>query len=373
MLCTTKLAQALPSTTLYYKACTAHLGVALGTTKLAQSTFQYYFLLQSLRKALPSTTLYHKACTKYFPVLLCTSTLAHSTSQYYLLLQSLHLAQSISQYYCVLQSSHQYFPVLYFVLQSLQEVLPSITLYYKTCTKYFPVLLCNTKLAQSTFQYYCVLQILHKTLPCTILFYEACAKYFPVLLALCIWKLAPAVLRITKFAPVLPNNTLYYCTKHVPILLCTTKLAQSTSQHYFLKGILKRNHQRQNEEHVLTNHYRSLDAATPIRFTMSSCKRQYIVLRMQPRHQATLRQPLQCSIEILNCQTQWNYAQRREKLQLQNRLSAPKEKKKLKHFRKWILRGKSPAPKWRTSADKSLSQPWCSHDLQCPAPKWQQY
>ena len=48
-------------------------------------------------------------------------------------------------------------------------------------------------------------------------------------------------------------------------------------------------------------------------------------------------------------------------LQLQNRLSAPKEKKKLKHFWKGILRGKSPAPKWRKSADKSLSQPWCSH------------
>ena len=73
----------------------------------------------------------------------------------------------------------------------------------------------------------------------------------------------------------LPSTTLYYktCTKSFPILLCTTKLAQSTSQYYFLKGILKGNHQRQNEEHVLTNHYRSLDAATPIRFAMSSCKK----------------------------------------------------------------------------------------------------
>ena len=35
----------------------------------AQSTSQYYFVLQSLHKLLPSTTLYYKACT--------------TTSQYY--------------------------------------------------------------------------------------------------------------------------------------------------------------------------------------------------------------------------------------------------------------------------------------------------
>ena len=35
----------------------------------AQSTSQYYFVLQSLHKLLPSTTLYYKACTNYFPVL----------------------------------------------------------------------------------------------------------------------------------------------------------------------------------------------------------------------------------------------------------------------------------------------------------------
>ena len=33
----------------------------------------------------------------------------------------------------------------------------------------------------------------------------------------------------------------------------------------------------------------------------------------------------------------------------------------LKPFLKGILKGKSPAPKVRKSADKSLSQPWCSH------------
>ena len=138
----------LPSATLYYKSCTKHFPVLLCTTKLAQSTSQYYFVLQSLHKLLPSTTLYYKACTKHFPVLLCTTKLAQSPSQYYFVLQSLHkallplllcttkLAQTTSQYY--------------FVLQSLHKALPSTTLYYKACTKSFPVLLCTTKLAQST-------------------------------------------------------------------------------------------------------------------------------------------------------------------------------------------------------------------------------
>ena len=49
---------------MYYKTS------RLCTTKLAQSTSQYYFALQSLHEVLPSTTLYYKARTKYFPVLL---------------------------------------------------------------------------------------------------------------------------------------------------------------------------------------------------------------------------------------------------------------------------------------------------------------
>ena len=126
--------QVLPSTTSYYKDCTKYFPVLLRTAKLAQSTSQYYFVLQSLHKVLPSTTSYYKACTKYFPVLLRTT----------------KLAQSISQYH--------------FVLQSLHKVLPSTTLHYKACTKYFPVLLRTAKLAQSTSQYYFVLQSLHKDL-----------------------------------------------------------------------------------------------------------------------------------------------------------------------------------------------------------------
>ena len=119
------------------------------------------------------------------------------------------------------QSHSQY----YFVLQSLHKALPSTSLYYKVCTKSFPVLLCTTKLAKSTSQYYFVLQSLHKArsqyyfvlqslhkvVPSTTLYYKACTKSFPVLL--CTTKLAQSTF---------------------PVLLCTTKLAQSRSQNYFV-------------------------------------------------------------------------------------------------------------------------------------------
>ena len=87
----------------------------------------------------------------------------------------------------------------YFVLQSLHKALPSITLYYKVCTKHVPVLLL-------------VLQGLHKVFPSTSVYYKACTKH-------------------------VQYYYLYYkaCTKHFPVLLCTTKLAQSTSQYYFVQ------------------------------------------------------------------------------------------------------------------------------------------
>ena len=171
------LHKARPSTTLYYKACT------ICTTKLAQSTSQDYFVLQSLHKALPSTTLYYTACTKHSPALLCTTKLAQSTSQYCIFCDT-KLAQSTSQDY--------------FVLQSFHKALPSTTLYHIACAKYFPVLPCTEKLAQTLpSTTYFVLQSLHKALPSTTLYNKA-------------------------------------CTKHFRVLLCTTKLAQSTSQYYFV-------------------------------------------------------------------------------------------------------------------------------------------
>ena len=74
VLCTTQLAQ---STSLYYLVLQSlHKAQS---TKLAQSTSQYYFVPQSLHRALPSSTLYYKACTKHVPVL-CTANLAQSRS-----------------------------------------------------------------------------------------------------------------------------------------------------------------------------------------------------------------------------------------------------------------------------------------------------
>ena len=89
-----------------------------------------------------------------------------------------------------------------------------LTLYYKACKKYFPVLLCTTKLAQTTSQpyfvlhkvcthYHFVLHSLQKVLPSTTLYDEACAKHFLV------------ILLTTKLAHLRPSTTLYYkaCTK----------------------------------------------------------------------------------------------------------------------------------------------------------------
>ena len=67
---------------------TKYVPVLLRTTKLAQSTSQYCFVLQSSHKVRPSTTSYYKAYTKYVPVLLRTTKLAQSTSQYNFVLQS---------------------------------------------------------------------------------------------------------------------------------------------------------------------------------------------------------------------------------------------------------------------------------------------
>ena len=127
----------------------------LDTTKLAQST----------GNVLPSATSYCKACI--------------STSRYY------SFAQNTSPYY--------------FVLQRLHTVLPSTTLYKCTtklaqrCTKYFPVLLCTTKLAQSTSdrRFYARNPFTHKRFYTQTLFYT-------LLRTESLQKVRPVVLRTTK-------------------------------------------------------------------------------------------------------------------------------------------------------------------------------
>ena len=77
--------------------------------------------------------------------------------------------------------------------------------------------------------------IMHNILPCTTLSYKTCAKFFPVLH--CTTSLAQSTSQdyfvLQSLRTVLSCTTLYYktCTKECPVLLCTTKLAQSTSQY----------------------------------------------------------------------------------------------------------------------------------------------
>ena len=113
--------------------------------------------------------------------------------------------------------------------------------WHKTCTKYFPVLLCTTQLPQSISQYYCVLQSLHKALPSTTLCYKTCTKQSPA--RLCSYFVLQDSQSTSQYDcvpqslhKVLPSTTLYYTasTKYFPVLLCTTKLAQSSSQYYFV-------------------------------------------------------------------------------------------------------------------------------------------
>ena len=116
-------------------------------------------------------------------------------------------------------------------------------------------------LHRKAFTNYFVLQSLHKALPSTTLYYQPCTKHFPVLL--CTRKLAQSTSQYyfvlqslhkalpsiyyfglqclhkyyktcTKHFPV--YTALYYKagTKYSPVILCTTKLAQSTSQYYFV-------------------------------------------------------------------------------------------------------------------------------------------
>ena len=95
-----------------------------------------------------------------------------------------------------------------------------------------------------------------------------------------------------------------------------------------------------------------------------------LVFRRQPWRQATLMQPWQCDLQRLSCKTQKNYAQRRQKLQIQNRLDSRRHSQKntiLNDFEtlfKKSFERKSPAPRLSKSAAKSVSQRWCSHFTQ---------
>ena len=98
-------------------------------------------VLQSLRKALPSTTLYYKACTKHFPVLLCITKLAENTSQYYFVLQSRHKAlPTLYNLHSTLHTQHFTLHTLHFALDTPPSSLHTLhsTLYTLHSTPYTP-------------------------------------------------------------------------------------------------------------------------------------------------------------------------------------------------------------------------------------------
>ena len=119
---------------------------------------------------------------------------------------------------------------------------------------------------RKAFPKYFVPQSLHKALPITTLYYNACTMYVPV--RLCTTKLAESTsqhyLVLQSLHKALPSTTLYYkaCTKHVPALLCTTQLAQNT---FFSAGC---------------SHFTSKNA-------------QFRAF-LPPKKHATLMQPVQC-------------------------------------------------------------------------------
>ena len=257
----------LPRNTLYCNAGTKHVPVLLCTTKLARSTFQYDRVLQSLHKALPCRYFLLQSLPKALP----------STTVYYkactknfpvlpcttnpVLLCTTRLTKHVPILLCTTKLAGSH--SRYYLLQSLQEVVPS-TMYYKACRKSFPVLVCTTELTQSTFQYDFVLQSLQELLPSTTVYYklaQSTSQYYFVLQSL----------HKTQ-----PSTTLYYkaCTKHVPVLLWTIKLAQSTCQYDF---VLQSLHKARSST---TLYYKTCTKHHPVRLcaTTLACTKHFPVL-----------------------------------------------------------------------------------------------
>ena len=105
---------------------------------------------------------------------------------------------------------------------------------------------------------------------------------------------------------------------------------------------------------LVTHHYRSLDAATPIRFTIVQLQKKDNSITHAA---AATKQPWSSHYNAI-CRPR-NYPQRCRKLQLQNRMSTPKQKKDdFDALFKRIFKRKSMSAK---ISNTSLSQPGCSH------------
>ena len=174
---------------------------------------------------------------------------------------SQHLPTSIS--YTKLEIATymtNYFPVL----------LPSI--YYLVLHSLHPKVLCTRELAKITSQYYFVLQNLYKVLPSTTLYYKACTKSFPVYynLQLQNWISMPKRQK-DDFEALFKKNFKRKIT--------SAKIAKSADKSLSQPGC---SHSNTIYEIQLQN---------------------TILLRMQPRHRATLTQPLQCDLRRMSCKS----------------------------------------------------------------------
>ena len=177
---------------------------------------------------------------------------------------------------------------------------------------------------------------------------------------------------------------------------------QASTQRRFYRKLL-------NWEKLLTNHYHSLDAAITMRFAktemqntieprataseiaapkprrqsqktiqfwstfffrnlnrkITSAKIEKICWQVSITHSAAAPCNLDAAITMGFAKTELQNTieprAQRQKLQLQNLDAKAKKIQFWSTFFSGIWIGKSPAPKLRKSADKSLSQPWCSH------------
>ena len=230
---------------------------------------------------------------------------------------------------------------------------------------------------------------MHKALPGTTLHYKACTKYSAVLLC------------STKIAQ---NTSLHCkaCTKHFPVLLCTTKLAQK--QAFTQRGFTQRNFLVHNEnkiaapkpdlrakakkhdcEALFKRNLKGKSPAPKLRksadksLSQPRCSHSTMIYNAQLQktinsinsttHAAAAPSNLDAAIVYNAILRYWTAKHNRiiatawEIAPPKPDLGAKAEKKILKHFWKGIFKGKSQAPKLRKSADKSLSQPWCSHSI----------
>ena len=287
--------------------------------------------------------MYYKACTKYFTVSLCTT----------------KLAQNISQYY--------------FVLRSLRKALPSTTLYYKPCTKYVPVLLSDTKLAQRKLLHTAssfaekllhTASFLNREAFYTQKLLHTASFYTEKLLHTASFRAQQALTHtvVLHMASVYTHSKLFkqrsfYAQRSFYTQQAFTHKIFYTQQAFTHRTLTHSAFTHRNCAFTQRSFY------TQQAFTHKIFYTQQALTHSKRLHAEHLHTVL---LHMANFYTETLlYTQRSfytQELQLQNRIVAPKRKKTvLKPFWKGLLKWKLLAPKLRKSADKSLSQPWCSH------------